>query len=83
MPRTTLNIDAPVLEDLKKLQKRERASLGELVSRLLVEALAGRRSRARPARKLKWHSMDMGAPRVELEDRQAVWTLMDSESHGG
>ena len=40
MPRTTLNIDAPVLEDLKRLQKKENKALGTLVSELLVQALA-------------------------------------------
>jgi predicted nucleic acid-binding protein len=39
MPRTTVDIDAPVLRDLKRLQKQEGKSLGRLVSDLLAQAL--------------------------------------------
>ena len=40
--RTTLDIEGPVLKELRELQKREGGSLGSLVSRLLSVALAGR-----------------------------------------
>jgi hypothetical protein len=40
MPRTTLDIDAPLLAELRKLQKEQRRSLGKIVSQLLAEALA-------------------------------------------
>ena len=79
MPRTTLNIDAPVLEDLKALQAKERKSIGELASQLLVEALAMRKGRRKAGRRLEWQSRDMGKPRVDLEDREAIWTLLDTE----
>lgn len=39
VPRTTLNIDQPVLKELQRLQKQSGKSLGALVSELLVEAL--------------------------------------------
>ena len=45
MPRTTVDIDAPLLRDLKRLQKREGLSLGRLVSDLLGEALGERQAR--------------------------------------
>ena len=38
--RTTLDIEAPVLKELRELQKREGGTLGALVSRLLADALA-------------------------------------------
>ena len=38
MPRTTLNIDEPILQELKRLQKEEKKSLGGLVSDLLAWA---------------------------------------------
>lgn len=38
--RTTIDIDDPVLKDLKRLQKRQGKSLGRLVSDLLAQALA-------------------------------------------
>ena len=37
--RTTVDIDDPVLKDLKKLQKREGKSLGRLISDLLAQAI--------------------------------------------
>ena len=44
MPRTTLDIDAPLLRELKKLQEKEGRSLGKIVSQLLAEALARRKT---------------------------------------
>ena len=41
--RTTIDIDDPILKDLKRLQKREGKSLGRLVSDLLAQALANSR----------------------------------------
>jgi Arc/MetJ family transcription regulator len=42
MPRTTIDIDASVLFELKRRQRSEKRPLGELASELLAEALAGR-----------------------------------------
>ena len=39
MARITIDIDAPILRELKRLQKREHRSLGKLFSQLLAEAL--------------------------------------------
>ena len=75
--RTTLNIDTPILTAVKELQRRERKSLGQLVSELLCEALAGR-----PAEKavteLRWISKPMHA-RVELDDKDAVYAALERE----
>jgi hypothetical protein len=43
MPRTTVNLDASVLRELKRLQKRERKPLGRLISELLAHVLHTRR----------------------------------------
>jgi len=43
MARTTVDIDTPILKELKKLQKKEHRSLGQLVSPLLAEALDSRK----------------------------------------
>lgn len=79
MSRTTLNIDTPLLEELRKLQKREGKSLGDLVSELVAEALAyrssGRRSRSR---QLDWITRPMGA-RVDISDKEALYAAMDSD----
>ncbi|MDO8665513.1 MAG: hypothetical protein Q7J79_02800 [Gemmatimonadales bacterium] len=79
MARTTIRIDDPVLRDLKLLQRRERKPLGQLVSELLAEALGRRRSSARVSEPpFVWHSQPMGF-KIDLEDKDAVWALLDRE----
>jgi hypothetical protein len=75
--RTTLDIDDPILKDLKRLQQREGRSLGRLVSDLLAQALAqpgASRRTAAPA--FAWHSKPMRA-KVDLADKDAVLDAMD------
>lgn len=74
--RTTLDLDKPVLDGLKRLQKVEKVSLGELASRLLAEALREREARRRvgsPA--LEWNVADMGA-KVDLADKEALYRAL-------
>ena len=73
--RTTVDIEAPVLKELRDLQKREGGTLGTLVSRLLAEALA-RRTRRSPRARLEWTARSMGA-RVDLADKEAVYAILD------
>ena len=74
MPRTTIDIDASVLRELKRRQRREGKTLGQLVSELLAEAL----SQPRPPadRPLRWPSRDM-RPIMDLEDKEAMMRLLD------
>ncbi len=75
--RTTLDIDEPVLKELKAVQKREGKSLGRLVSDLLTVVLAERRrGDSDSPGPIQWKSRPMGA-RVDLADREAVYDLMD------
>ena len=76
MPRTTINIDTPILKDLKRLQKRERKSLGRLVSDLLAEALARYRSGSPEDRELQWRSQRMN-PLIDIADKEAVYAALD------
>lgn len=73
--RTTVDIEAPVLKELRELQKREGGTLGNLVSRLLAEALA-RRPKHPGKPKLDWTARPMGA-RVDLADKEAVYAILD------
>jgi len=74
--RTTLDIDAPILREVKALHEREGRSMGAVVSELLAEALARRRSsRARPS--FRWTSRDM-KPLVDLLDKEAVYAALDA-----
>lgn len=74
MPRTTVDIDGPLLKELKTLQKREKRPLGKIMSQLLAEALFRRRKAPRVA-KLNWVSRDMKA-RIDFSDKEALYTLL-------
>jgi hypothetical protein len=76
--RTTVDIDAPVLKDLRRLQRKEGKSLGRLISDLLAQALGERKSAKAPTREPKWISKQMGA-RVDLADHEALYAVMESE----
>jgi hypothetical protein len=78
MPRTTLNLDAPILRDLRRLQKREGKSLGRLVSDLLAQALQHARSDQTPGPEFHWHAQPLGA-RVDLGDKEAIRALLDRD----
>jgi hypothetical protein len=78
--RTTIDIDDPILRDLKRLQQREGKSLGRLVSDLLAQALAkpqAARGNATPP--FAWRSKAMRA-RVDLADNDALLDAMDERS---
>lgn len=75
--RTTLDIDDPVLREVKAIHESEGRSMGTIVSELLAEALARRRSpRTRPA--FRWISREMKAL-VDLSDKEAVYAALDAE----
>ena len=76
--RTTIDIDDPVLKDLKKLQKKEGKSLGRLISDLLAQAIGDRKSAKAHRRSIQWISKDMGA-RVDVADTEAVYSAMDEK----
>jgi len=73
--RTTLDIEAPVLKDLRELQQREGGTLGELVSRLVAEALARRPKKPSPP-VFEWVAKPMGAL-VDLADKDVVYAILD------
>jgi hypothetical protein len=73
--RTTLDIDPPVLKELKRVQKAEGKTLGAVASELLARALAERRRPKAPAR-FQWVSRSMGA-KVDLADKEALFQAMD------
>jgi len=76
--RTTIDIDDPVLKDLKKLQQKEGKSLGRLISDLLAQAIGERRAAKAPDRPTQWISKAMAA-RVDLADSEAVYAAMEKE----
>jgi len=75
MPRTTLDLDAPILKDLKLLSRRTGKSLGRLASELIARGLAEEEAQERP-RAFRWTARPLGA-RIDLEDKEALWALLD------
>jgi hypothetical protein len=78
MARTTLNLDTPLLEELKKLQKKQRKPLGAIVSELVAEALTQRSRRSSAPRRLRWTSRPMGA-RIDISDKEALYAALDQD----
>lgn len=74
MPRTTLDIDGTVLRELKRRQRREGKTLGQLASELLARALSADVEEGSGS--LRWRSRSMGA-RVDLEDKEALHAALD------
>jgi hypothetical protein len=76
--RTTLDIDGPILREVRALHEREGRSMGAVVSELLAEALARRRStRARPS--FRWSSRDMTSL-IDLSDKEAIYAALEAGS---
>jgi hypothetical protein len=75
--RTTIDIDDPILQELKLLQQQQGKSLGRLASDLLAQALdqSGKRSARKPA--FRWISTPMNA-RIDLADKHALLDAMDT-----
>jgi hypothetical protein len=79
MPRTTVDLDASVLRELKRLQKRCKKPLGQLISELVSAALAREAATAEEPPPFVWISRPMGA-RVDLEDKEALRAALDCAS---
>ena len=77
MPRTTLDLDASVLRELKRRKRGSRRSIGQIASELLAGALA-EAGEPRPTQPIgdRWRSAPMGA-RVDLEDKEALRRALD------
>jgi Holliday junction resolvasome RuvABC ATP-dependent DNA helicase subunit len=76
--RTTVDIEDPVMKELRAIQKREGKTLGALVSRLLAQAIAQRR-RGSPRPRLAWISRKM-RPLLDLADKEAVYAALEEGS---
>lgn len=76
MPRTTLDLDSSVLEQLRVRARAEHKSMGQLASERLAVTLSDETA-AQPA-PLRWPSLRMGKSKVDLQDKDALWRALDS-----
>ena len=75
--RTTLDIDDPILREVKAIHEKEGRSMGSVVSELLADALA-RRRRAPARSSFRWTSRPMKSL-VDLADKEAVYATLDGD----
>ncbi len=76
MPRTTVDLDASVLKELKRRRQEEGKSLGTLISEIVAAAFRGE-APAPDAQPLSWQTQAMGA-RIDLEDKDALHDALDA-----
>ena len=76
MPRTTLDLDASVLKQLKRRGQRDHKSLGRVASELLARCLELEDADHARA-EAPWRSWHLGIPRVDLEDKEALRVALE------
>lgn len=74
--RTTIDIDDPILKEVKRLRKKQGQSLGRVISELLSQALRARETGTGKPTALDWISKPMDA-RVDLADKESVYAAME------
>ena len=77
--RTTIDIDDPILNEVKKLQKTEGKSLGRIISDLLARALQERKATRQKPNPFRWISKGMGA-RIDLNDKEALYAVLEQQA---
>jgi hypothetical protein len=75
--RTTIDLDASVLEQLRQRAAIERKSMGQVASERLAVGLREDAPGELPP--LRWPSKRMGRPNVDLEDKGALWKALDEQ----
>ncbi|MBN2053775.1 ribbon-helix-helix protein, CopG family [bacterium] len=81
MTRTTITIEDALLTILKQRALDERKSLSTLIRELLRKALLTTdghdEAKLLPER---WRTFSAGSPRVDVGDREALFTVMEQQS---
>jgi hypothetical protein len=75
--RTTLVLEEGCMDAIRRLAQREGRTMSELVNELLAEGIQ-RRSGVESPPEFELPAFRMGRPRVNLGDRDALESLMDS-----
>ncbi len=78
--RTTVDIELPILKELKAFSKQHHFSLGQAVTSLLAEALSAHKAKEKKKSPspFKWYSQPMGA-KIDLSDKEALHRILDAE----
>ena len=78
MTRTTIDLDPSVVRELKRRGKLEGKSMGQVASEALARALSRQGTPDLPP--FRWTSGNLGAPKVDLDDREALLAILDEPS---
>ncbi|MFI0348357.1 MAG: hypothetical protein ACH346_06300 [Chthoniobacterales bacterium] len=73
-----MDIESPILQELKALSKTRALSLGQMVSQLLAEALAVQKIKDKSIPEFQWISRSMEA-KVDLADKEALYSVLDGK----
>lgn len=76
--RTTLDIDPPILKELRKVAKRRGVSMGRAASEILGRALR-EQADATERREFVWHSAPLRAP-FDYADKEAVAGALEEKT---
>ena len=76
--RTTVDIDDPILREVKSIHQKEGRSMGAVISELLAEALSRRRASPAAKPEFRWTVRSMKAL-VDLADKDAVYAALDDD----
>jgi hypothetical protein len=78
MTRTTLDLDPTVPGELRARAVLEHRSMGQIASEALVRGLAGPDTDPAASKgPATWTIRDLGLPRVDLEDKEALARALD------
>lgn len=78
MARTTIDLDPSVLRELRRRGAREHKSMGTVASELLARAMATPDDIG-PVRPFQWIHRDLGTPKIDLEDKEALRRKLDED----
>ena len=74
MARTTLDLDPSVTQELRRRAKRLGKSMGQVASEALAVVFAEPSPEPPP---FAWVSHDLGLPLIDLEDKDALYRILD------
>jgi hypothetical protein len=77
MTRTTLDLDSSVLAQLRRRAHAEHKSMGQLASERLAVSLED--ETPVEGRPLRWLTLHMGKPKLDPQDKDALWRVLDGD----
>jgi hypothetical protein len=79
MTRTTISLHESVLEKVRTVAHESHTTLGEAITELLTLGLQAKTTRQSPQgnEKFRLKTFSMGAPRIPIEDKEAVNSALD------